>query len=119
MGRSWGWCWGPMGGPAASPGMIISPSAAVQRRPYLATGHGNIYITYRDRTAASGATPARTVARLARLDNTGAPVQPMVTFDEASNGHYPHVAVSADRVALVYQRTKPKRRSCWRCSIRR
>ena len=36
-----------------------------------------------------------------------AQVEPVVTFDNTSDGHYPHVAVSPDRVALVYQRNKP------------
>src|SRR5688572_8750528 len=47
-------------------------------------------------------TTAQTVARVTRLDHTGAPVEPMVTLDEASNGNYPHVAVSPDRVAVVF-----------------
>jgi hypothetical protein len=95
------------GRPNGQAPVVVSPMAAEQRRPYLAVGHGQIYVTYRDRVAASGATPARTVARLARLDSTGAQIAPVVTFDETSDGHYPHVAVSPDRVALVYQRNKP------------
>jgi hypothetical protein len=95
------------GRPGGQPPVTISPMAAEQRRPYVATGHSNVYITFRDRVAASGATPAHTVARLGRLDATGALVEPVRTFDEASDGHYPYVAVSPDRVALVYQRNKP------------
>ena len=93
------------GRPTGTP-TVISPAVAEQRRPYLATGHGNVYVTYRDRATATGSAP-RTVARLARLNATGALVEPVVTFDEMSDGHYPHVAVSPDRVALVYQRNKP------------
>jgi hypothetical protein len=96
------------GRPGSAAPVVISPAVAEQRRPYLATGHGNIYITYRDRVAASGTTPARTVARLHRLDPTGAKVDPVVTLDEGSDGHYPHVATSADRVAVTYQRNKPQ-----------
>jgi hypothetical protein len=95
------------GRPSGQPPVVISPMAADQRRPYVTAGHGNIYITFRDRVAAGGTRPAHTVARLARLDATGALVQPMLTFDETSDGHYPYVAVSPDRVALIYQRNKP------------
>jgi hypothetical protein len=87
--------------------VIVSPRAAEQRRPYLATGHGNVYVTYRDRIAAAGTTAARTVARLGRLNATGAPIPPLLTFDQTGDGHYPHVAVSPNRVALIYQRHQP------------
>jgi hypothetical protein len=96
------------GRPTGAPAVTISAMAATQRRPYVAAGHGQIYVTYRDRVPASESSPARTVARLVRLDATGAPVDPVLTFDSTGDGHYPHVAVSPDRVALVYQRHKPK-----------
>jgi hypothetical protein len=96
------------GRPGSVAPVVISPAAAEQRRPYVAAGHGNVYVTYRDRVPASGAMPARTVARLHRLDAAGAKVDPVVTLDEASDGHYPHVATSPDRVALTYQRNKPQ-----------
>ncbi len=95
------------GRPGGQPPVVISPVAAVQRRPYVAAGHNQLYITYRDRVAAAGGLPARTVARVSRLDNDGTVVQPVRTFDEASDGQYPHVAVSDDRVAVIYQRNKP------------
>ena len=96
------------GRPKGQPPVTISPTAAEQRRPYVAIGHGNVYVTFRDRIPAVGTTPARTVARLGKLDATGALMEPVRTFDEASDGHYPHVAVSPDRVALVYKRNKPQ-----------
>ncbi len=95
------------GKPTGAP-ITISPAVAVQRRPYLATGHGNVYVAYRDRTAATATEMARTVARVTRLDSSGMPVEPMITLDEASDGLYPHVAVSPDRVAVVYRRDKPE-----------
>jgi hypothetical protein len=91
---------GPDGLAKGTPTMLTTP-AAVQRRPYVAAGLGNTYVSYRDRVG------ARTVARLARLDDAGAQVGAGIALDETSDGHYPHVAVGPDRVALAYQRNKP------------
>jgi hypothetical protein len=84
--------------------VTLSPTNPVQRRPYVASGLGNTSVTFRDRvTAAAG---ARTVARLARLDDNGALVGTGLVIDEASDGHYPFVAVGPNHVALAYQRNK-------------
>ena len=83
----------------------VSPPANVQRRPYLAAGFGNIYITYRDRVPSSMAP----VARVAMLDAGGAQMGEGLLLDPMS-GQYPHVAVSDEataRVAVVYEREKP------------
>ncbi|HEY0710502.1 MAG TPA: hypothetical protein VGG33_27100 [Polyangia bacterium] len=84
--------------------ITLSPTAPVQRRPYVASGLGNTYVTFRDRAA--GPAGPRTVARLGRLDDTGALVGTGLAIDEASDGHYPFVAVGPERVALAYQRNK-------------
>ncbi|HEY0714313.1 MAG TPA: hypothetical protein VGF45_16645 [Polyangia bacterium] len=87
------------------PATVLSPAAAVQRRPYVASGLGNTYVTFRDRVT-TGATP-QTVARLGRLDDNGGLVGTGVVVDPASDGHYPFVAVGPSSVALAYQRNKP------------
>jgi hypothetical protein len=95
----------PVGAPTAP--TIVSQAVSVQRRPYLASGNGKLYIAYRDQIAGAGGA-ATTVARLSTLDANGAQEGPGVVADMASNGQYPHVAVGPDQVALIYQRTKPK-----------
>jgi len=92
--------------PTGAPQMLVG-LAAVQRRPYLAAGHGNVYVTYRDQIPAAVGSPAKTVARLAQLAPTGALLGEGVLIDQASDGHYPHVAVGPTGVALAYQRNKP------------
>ena len=92
--------------PTGAPQMLTGP-APVQRRPYLAAGHGNVYVTYRDQIPAAVGSPAKTVARLAPLAPTGALLNEGVLIDQASDGHYPHVAVGPTQVALAYQRNKP------------
>ena len=82
----------------------ISPAVNVQRRPYLAAGHGKIYITYRDRVGPT----TKPVARVAMLEPTGAQMGAGVLVDMDS-GQYPHIAVSANgvaKVAVVFQREK-------------
>jgi hypothetical protein len=95
----------PMGAPTAAP-TTISPPVPVQRRPYLATGNGKVYVAYRDQVA--GPMGMRTVARVAMLDAAGAQMGEGVIADAASNGLYPNVAVGPDQVALIYARNKPK-----------
>ena len=92
------------GQPAGTP-VKVSDAVAVQRRPYVATGHDKVYVTFRDSVMVGGA--ARTMARLTTLDAAGAAAGPGVVVHEGSNGQYPHVAVSPTQVALVYQRENP------------
>jgi hypothetical protein len=92
------------GKPLAGP-VPVSPAVPVQRRPYVATGGGKVYVTFRDRVTVAGT--AKTLARLTTLDATGAPEGPGVTVHMATNGQYPHVAFGPDQVALVYQRENP------------
>jgi hypothetical protein len=91
-----------MGTPLAAP-VMMSPAVAEQRRPYIAFGHNNTYVTFRDVLAGP---PAKTIARLVRLDAAGAAVGEGVMVDAASNGRYPHVAVSPTGVGLAYEREK-------------
>jgi hypothetical protein len=91
------------GKPLGAP-VVLSPAVQEQRRPYIATGPGNVYVTFRDVVAGP---PPKTVARLVRLDAAGAAVGEGVIVDSASNGRYPHVAVGPTGVvALAYEREK-------------
>jgi hypothetical protein len=90
----------PLGGP-----VVVSPPVAVQRRPYVAIGHGNTYVTFRDKVDVGGV--QKTMARLTTLDGAGAATGPGVLVHMQSNGQYPHVAIGPSQVALVYQRENP------------
>ncbi len=90
----------PQGGP-----VMVSPPVPVQRRPYVATGHGQTYVTFRDKVDAGGM--QKTMARLTTLDAGGAATGPGVLVHMQSNGQYPHVAIGPSQVALVYQRENP------------
>ncbi len=98
---------GPDGMPKGAP-VALAPPAAVQRRPYVAAGLGNVYAAYRDVVmTADPAKPKKTVARVHKLSADGAKDGEGIIVDEMSDGHYPHVALGPDRVALVYQRNNP------------
>ena len=84
---------------------MVSPPVPVQRRPYVATGHGQTYVTFRDKVDAGGM--QKTMARLTTLDAGGAATGPGVLVHMQSNGQYPHVAIGPSQVALVYQRENP------------
>jgi hypothetical protein len=86
----------PQGGP-----VMVAPPVPVQRRPYVANGHGQTYVTFRDQVE------GRTMARLTTLDAGGAAAGPGVVVHMPSNGQYPHVAIGPSQVALVYQRQNP------------
>jgi hypothetical protein len=85
----------PMGAP-----VVVSPPVAVQRRPYVATGLGQTYVTFRD------IVDGKTMARLTTLAG-GAAAGPGVVVHAPSNGQYPHVAIGPNQVALVYERDNP------------
>lgn len=92
------------GVPAGEP-VIVSPPVAVQRRPYLASGHGQTYVTFRDIADVGGT--QKTLARITTLDATGSAAGPGVMVKLEANGQYPHVAVGPNQVALVYKRDNP------------
>ena len=85
--------------------VVVSPPVPVQRRPYVANGHGNTYVTFRDQVDVGGM--QKTMARLTTLDGGGAATGPGVVVHMQSNGQYPHVAIGPSQVALVYQRENP------------
>jgi hypothetical protein len=87
------------GNPVGEP-VVVSPPVPVQRRPYVATGLGQTYVTFRD------IVDGKTMARLTTLAG-GAASGPGVVVHQPSNGQYPHVAIGPNQVALVYQRDNP------------
>ena len=88
------------GNPQGEP-VLVSPPVPVQRRPYVATGHGQIYATFRDIVG------GKTMARVTTLDAAGAASGPGVLVHMPSNGQYPHVAIGPSQVAMVYERDNP------------
>lgn len=93
------------GAPKGPPVTIAPPALKVQRRPYVASAHNNVYVAYRD-VVPTDLKPDRVAARLIRLDDAGGKVGDGVVLDQMSDGHYPHVAVNDTNVALTYQRNK-------------
>lgn len=95
---------------AKAPPVMLSPPAAVQRRPYVAAGLGNVYATFRDLLPAEGGKPARAVARAVKLGPTGARLDDGsgIVLPAEGSGQYPNLAVSPDRLALVYERKNPQ-----------
>lgn len=93
------------GAPQGPPVMLAPPAMKVQRRPYIASEHNNVYVTFRD-VVPTAVKPDRIAARLIRLDDAGGRVGDGVEVDAMSDGHYPHVAVNSTNVALAYQRNK-------------
>jgi hypothetical protein len=94
-------------GAPKTPVVTLSPPVKEQRRPYVAAGLGGVYATFRDVIPAAPPPATRTVARVVKLDPTGAAIGEGFVADQASDGHYPHIAIGPDRLALIYQRKKP------------